>query len=121
LAERWRKPIVPLAIEPHEKEILVLPDGRSHRQAMLALRPEDMERLRSGFACLKCFEPFEQAWPERCHVCGAPVRREQASFFARELGPAMQVGPRTTLEEERAGLAERAAKEREREEQGNGS
>lgn len=120
MAERWRKPVVPIAIEPHEKEILVLPDGRSHRQAMLALVPEDIDRLRAGFVCLKCFEPFEQAWPERCHVCGAPVRREQARFFASEMASSpMQIGPRTTLEEERAGLAERAAKERE--EQSNGS
>jgi hypothetical protein len=70
------------------------------------LKPDDVERARLGYLCLKCLEPFEQAWPERCPVCGAPIRREQAAYFAREFGGVLQLGPSTTLEEELARLKE---------------
>ena len=106
MSERWRQPVVPLAVEPHDKEILVLPDGRKLRQSMIALKPADIERLRAGYVCLKCFEPFETAWPERCPVCGAPVRKEQAAYFARELGAELRLGPSTSLDEERERLRE---------------
>lgn len=119
MAERWRKPVVPLAVETHDSEGILLPDGRVHRQAVLALRPEDIDRMRAGYVCVKCLEPFEQAWPERCPVCGAPIRREQAAYFARELGEAMQLGSSVSLADELDALPERVAKERE--ERRNGS
>jgi len=46
--------------------------------------PETVERMRLGYMCCKCLEPFETPWPERCPVCGAPIRSEQAEYFARE-------------------------------------
>lgn len=110
MSERWRQPAIPIALEPVDQEV-VLPDGRSLAVAAPALKPEDIERARLGYLCLKCLEPFERPWPELCHVCGAPIRREQAAYFAREFGGEIHFGPSTSLEEERAGLDERRQKE----------
>lgn len=105
MAERWRAPAIPIALEPVDQGI-DLPDGRSFGVAAPVLKPEDIDRARAGYLCLKCLEPFEQPWPERCHVCGAPIRREQAAYLAREYGEA-QLGPSTSLEDELAALREK--------------
>lgn len=78
------------------------------------LSPEDIERARAGYVCLKCLETFERPWPERCSTCGAPIRREQALYFAREFGGVVDLGSRTTIEDEIAGMEERRRKEDER-------
>jgi hypothetical protein len=113
-AERWRRPVVPLAIEQQSDQGLWLPDGRVLGGVSLTLASGDVERVRAGYVCAKCLEPFEQAWPERCHVCGAPVRREQASFFAREYGGEQRLGPSVALADEIERLPEERAKEAER-------
>jgi hypothetical protein len=109
LAERWSKPAVPIAIEPTD-QVTTLPDGRNFAMHAPVLSAEDIERARLGYLCLKCLEPLERAWPERCPLCGAPIRREQAAYFAREFGE-VKLGPSTTLEEELAGLSERREEE----------
>ena len=105
--ERWRKPIVPLAVRNHDSEGLLLPDGRQQREAVLTLTEEDKERIRLGYVCAKCLEPFEHAWPERCPVCGAPIRTKQAEFFAEQYGGVEQLGSRVSLSDELASLSER--------------
>jgi hypothetical protein len=109
--ERWRKPVVPIGLETTDQAI-EFPDGRKFGIAAPVLSPEDIERARHGYICLKCLEPLETPWPERCPVCGAPIRTEQAAYLAREFGE-VRVGPTTTLEDELAGLEERRAKEQE--------
>src|SRR5262245_60331331 len=121
LAERWRRPVVPIEIHEHETEGIMLPDGRVLRQPVFVLSAEDMERLRTGYVCAKCFEPFERAWPERCPVCGAPIRTKQAEYFAREFGGEARIGPSTSLDDELASLPERVAKEKEANRNGNRS
>ena len=113
LVERWRKPVIPLEVNQHESEGVWLPDGRRMRSPVLTLRPEDVDRIRSGFVCAKCLEPFERPWPECCHVCGVAVRRDQAAFFAREYDPARVDLTATDWESEREGLEERRRKEEE--------
>lgn len=105
MLERWRQPATVLELAPLEQG-LWLPDGRVQGELELTLDPESVDRLRSGFLCAKCLEPFEQAWPERCHVCGAPIRSEQAAYFAREHGGERYLGPSTTLADERERLRE---------------
>lgn len=115
MAERWLKPVVPLAIEHHPTQVLLLPDGRQWGDVVLILEEEDKERMRLGRVCAKCLEPFEQAWPERCPVCGAPIRTKQAEYFAQEaVEKPVYLGPSTTLADEREGLDERRRKEEER-------
>ena len=105
MSERWRQPAIPLGIETTD-QMVTLSDGRTLALSAPALRPEDIERARAGYLCLKCLEPFEHAWPERCHVCGAPIRREQAAYLAREYGE-IRLGPSTSIEDELAALREK--------------
>lgn len=110
---RWAAPVVPIAIEPVAGEGLWLPDGRVHGQVQMTLKAEDIERMRNGHVCAKCLQPLETAWPERCPVCGAPIRRDQAEYFAREFGGEVHLGPTTTLEQELGMLEEHRRKEEE--------
>ena len=105
MSERWREPAIPIALEPVDQGIY-LPDGRSLSIAAPVLKPADIERARAGYLCLKCLEPFERPWPEKCHVCGAPVRREQAAYLAREFAEE-KLGPSTSISDELAALREK--------------
>jgi hypothetical protein len=118
LAERWRKPVIPIAIEQVQQG-LWLPDGRIQGEAQLVLSGEDIDRIRAGYVCAKCLEPHEEAWPERCSVCGSPMRTEQAAYIAREFGGNIgTVGKTTDWEAELAGLDERRRKQEEADRKG---
>ena len=115
MAERWRQPVVPLEINPAQDQGLWLPDGRVHGEVQLTLSQEDVERMRAGYVCAKCLEPFERPWPIRCSVCGVAVRRDQAAYFAREFGGVNELGPSTSIADELEALDEYRRKEEERE------
>ena len=112
MAERWRNWEPPLRIEPLEQGIW-LPDGRVLGESEIAWSDEQIERFRAGYRCVNCLEPQERAWPERCPLCGYPIRTEQASFFAREYGGEIEL-KRRDWSEELDGLEERRRKEEER-------
>lgn len=103
--DRWRQPIVPLLIEP-VNQVLLLPDGRRQAEVQFVLSEFDIMRLRAGYGCAKCLQVFERPWPEKCPVCGAPIRDKQAEYFAREYGGVERFGPSTTLADERERLRE---------------
>jgi hypothetical protein len=105
--ERWRRPLVVLHAENHDTEQIWTPDGRHQRQVKVFYDRESTERIRAGMACAKCQEVWEIAWPERCPVCGAPIRDRQAEFFAKEFEMA-HLGSRVSLVEELESLGERA-------------
>jgi hypothetical protein len=95
-------------------QALWLPDGRAQGEIQLTLRQQDIDRMRLGYVCAKCMEPHETAWPVRCRVCGAPMRTEQAAYFAREFGGVEPVSARPGWDEELETLEERRRKEEER-------
>jgi hypothetical protein len=112
--ERWRKPCVPLKIEPVDLAVSLV-DGRVFRDYRMVFAKEDIERMRAGYVCVKCLEPHEHAWPERCSICGSPMRDEQARFFAAWFDPEEEViQVSRDWEAEFAGLEERRRKEEER-------
>ena len=114
MAERWRQPVIPIAVDQIEQGIW-LPDGRIMGEVQLTLRGVDIERMRAGYVCVKCLEPHETAWPVHCQVCGAPMRSEQAAYFAREFGGEVIRAARPSWEEELGGLEERRRKAEEEE------
>lgn len=112
MSERWRRPANVVAIEEHPTLGIWLPDGRVQGQVRIAVDDETAERIRTGYMCAKCLEPFEFAWPVRCNVCGAPIRERQAEYLAQQFGVEEPVS-RPSWDEERAAIPEHIAKEEE--------
>jgi hypothetical protein len=105
--ERWRgKPGQVIAIEPHPYEVVQMPDGRLLRGVDIIMTLEKVERIRLGRECLNCFEPQEVAFPERCSLCGFPMKEEQLRIFEQEFAGETHVGSRHSLADERARLRE---------------
>lgn len=108
MSRDWRRPLKVLNVEPGDEVNLV--GGRLLRSTRITFDRESTERIRSGYACAKCLEPFEQAWPERCPVCGAPIRERQLEYFTKEYAGFERLGSRIPMFD--GGLQERAAKEK---------
>lgn len=107
MTERWARPARVLDIRHSPNQGIWLPDGRVHGEVEITFDAETIERMRAGYLCVKCLEPFEQAWPVRCNTCGAPIRDKQAEYFAREFGGAEHLGPRTSMQDEIDGIHDR--------------
>lgn len=59
--------------------------GIWHTHPLMVLEFDDYERIRLGYACIKCLEPFERPFPEECVTCKFPVRDEQQEWFELEM------------------------------------
>lgn len=55
---------------------------RYRQELELILTDEDVHRVKTGYVCVYCLEPFQEAWPEKCNVCSFPVRARQAEWFS---------------------------------------
>jgi hypothetical protein len=86
---RWRMPIRPILIEPTAEGSF---DATFH--------PYDLGRIREGYGCLRCWQPFETAFPAVCTLCPYPVAERQAEDFAAEFEGPKWVGPSTSLADE---------------------
>lgn len=60
--------------------------GRPTEGLRMRLHPEDVQRMREGRICLRCLEPFREAFPEKCGVCGYAVKKNQAHDFSKHYG-----------------------------------
>lgn len=58
-------------------------DGRLMPGLNIAACDEDVDQVRTGYRCIRCWEPLENAWPENCPLCGFPIKEHQAEHFAR--------------------------------------
>lgn len=79
MAVKWNR----ILVEEDQGVTEVYPDGRMMHGLNVAMCDDDVERTRQGYKCIRCWEPFESAWPEACNVCGFPVAKHQAEHFAR--------------------------------------
>ena len=99
LERRWAKPVRPVAVE-NSTDIIIEEDGTPRQDVEVTFRPDDVERFRTGHACLRCWEALETAFPERCPVCQYHVRDYQADDFEQHFGGSRWVGPTTSMSEE---------------------
>lgn len=98
-AERWRRPVRPVAVEDDPSSATF--DGNVFRAGFNATFDADtIERFRQGYACMRCWEPFEEAFPEACPLCMYPVRDRQRVDFADEFEGEKWIGPTTSLSDE---------------------
>ena len=59
-------------------------EGKVGRGINWMLTDEELSQVKQGYRCLNCMEPFEQAFPEKCNVCGFLVRENQSFELLRQ-------------------------------------
>jgi hypothetical protein len=96
--ERWAETIIPVGWEETGKVVEV--DGRTYCGTTYILKPDDLERVRLGYACISCLDPHPVPYPLRCGVCGFPMARFQDQVFAALYEGEVRVGPQTSLSDE---------------------
>lgn len=100
MTERWRKPIVPAYVE-HDIEAYDVIEGHIVRALKWTLTPDDLNRIKQGYACLNCMEPFEEPRTRGlCPLCRYNLADTLIDLYRQDRG-GEHVGPLTTLEEER--------------------
>lgn len=94
---RWRKPALPEAVDT-TYDWATADTGRPTLDASVRFSPDDVERFRTGYLCIKCWEPQTEPFPERCALpqCRFEMRRLQAEEFARQF-KGTQRNPRAVL------------------------
>lgn len=100
-----RRPAVPVEVDEDTENVLVRADGEVRRHVLLVFEEEDVERIRTGYCCLRCGESqvdFICPFPERCWLCGYEMKNKQLRDFAREFEGNVKVGPSTSIEDELA-------------------
>lgn len=98
-AERWRRPVRPVAVENDSS--VATHDGNTYRAGYQAtFDAETIERFRLGRACLRCWEPLEEAFPKACPLCGYAVGENQGRDFEQEFEGEKWMGPTTSLSDE---------------------
>ena len=79
---RWRKPVKPMAVKDADSWATA-ELGRPTLDYSVRFSPDDVERIRLGYVCIRCWEPHEAAFPDRCFVCGLPMKDEQPALFQK--------------------------------------
>lgn len=82
MIRRWAKPVRPEMIETTES-VATADTGRATLDARVKFNPDDVERMRLGYVCIRCWEPHESPFPDRCDLCTYPMRAEQPAEFER--------------------------------------
>jgi hypothetical protein len=98
VTERWAKPVIPLGYEEVGRSLTYGGQRWDFRQFILS--NDDVERIRLGYVCIHCLEQHERNHPERCSLCGFPIRSIQDEVFEKFYEGDQPVGPSTTLAEE---------------------
>lgn len=111
VAKRWATPVVPVAINKHNQRIVQGPNRRM-QDVDVTLKPEDVERMRLGYVCVQCWEPHEEAFPEKCSLCGFGMREKQPDWFKFNYEGPKHVGPTTSIDYELDHLDDWAERDR---------
>ena len=93
------------------------PTGRMQRDAVVIVHPEVREALRTGWMCLRCYEPQDEAFPapgDANHLpgCTYPIRERQAIDVRMEFRGEEHVGPAQPISVYLAEQEERAERRR---------
>ena len=75
MTDRWRQPVKLVGVESSTDTMRI--GDRVYRDYEYLMRREDWERICAGYVCIQCLEPHEQAWPERCPLCGTTAEQQR--------------------------------------------
>jgi hypothetical protein len=87
-----------LDIEPSTRTRL-LPDGRRMAESRITLSREWIEQMWQGYRCAACLEDVRHLgpYPDRCPLCGFPIKEQQARQLALDFKGERPVGPQDSL------------------------
>lgn len=103
-------PLVPVKVEHDTQAYDVKRNGEVMRAINWTLKKEDVERIRLGYACLNCLEPFET--PRHlgtCPVCSYDLDGTVYDLEKNDRG-GVHVGPLTSLHDEVERVTEESAR-----------
>ncbi len=100
LRERWRDPCKPNDWWVDTEHVQITHDGRIQQMTVFQFSTKNMNRIRQGYVCAHCFDPKEQAFPERCSTCGFPMRAEQSAYIAKMYRGNVRDGGEAAAEED---------------------
>lgn len=109
-----RRPAVPVEVDEDVNNVLVRADGEVRRNVLLIFEAEDVERIRTGYCCIRCGESqvdHGAPFPARCYLCGYAMRDRQLADFAKEFEGNVRVGPSTSIDDELAIATEAVERE----------
>lgn len=96
---RWMAPLNAVDVEDHPERLVVMADGEVRRDVNIVFEEDTFRRLKMGYLCAECYEPHDSPFPERCKLCGFPMRREQPAKVDSEFEGYTWIGPsRATIE-----------------------
>ena len=84
-------------------------DDRVMLDVNIALQEEDVERIRTGYVCIRCLEPQSEPFPKVCESvlpdghtrwCNFPMREKQLEEFAIMFKGTVDIGPRHKVADE---------------------
>jgi hypothetical protein len=101
-----RAPIIPIGVEESETHALLMANGEVRSAFNITLSEHDAGRIRAGYCCVRCYEAQDDPFPEKCWVCGFPMKEKQLEFFGKAYQGTQHMGPETSLEDELAMLEE---------------
>jgi hypothetical protein len=98
---RWAKPAVTLDCVEGDA-LIKMPTGEVMVDVKVAVDDDTYARMLAGRVCANCFEPQEEAFPERCTAlkhpetgevlgCGYPIRERQLLDMQKRPGAGEQV------------------------------
>lgn len=85
-----------------------LADGREFLDVNMALHEEDVERIRTGYVCIRCLEPQPRPFPKRCESrlpdgsrwCNFPIADRQLEEFAIMFKGTVKIGSSINVADE---------------------
>lgn len=101
-----RKPATFLAVEEDPDNVLIFGDGTYRSSFNVTVSKDDAGRIQGGYMCAVCFEPHEEAYPERCNACKFPMKERQAEYVAKAYKGNVRLGPSTSMADELAAMNE---------------
>lgn len=102
MTERWRKPVIAVAVDEDPEHVIITQDGRTRRSINITVSPEDMERIRQGYVCAWCYSVHETPFPENCRACRQQMREKQPEFVAVSYRGEVRLPPVHDHDEEQA-------------------
>ena len=79
MAPKWNR----ILVEEDHGVTEVYENGRMMPGLNIAACDEDVDQVRLGYRCIRCWEPLEEAFPKNCPLCNFPMKSHQAEHFAR--------------------------------------